>query len=198
LKHWLEGRSVADARVIASRAALRVLPLIWGMASVVHDQRRSVAVSTFSIFGASALAWASSRYPTQTVERVKVTAVADYALWASVLPADADSTQLATALTRPMPLSLQRPPSALPILKMPPTIPLTPSITRLPATLRSRSGKASAPMLRRSPKALLRNCWQSAPFGQTGFRPPSRLNGKGSSNPCLRTRTGTFGPAGIS
>jgi hypothetical protein len=105
LQYWLKGVSVADARLIASRAALRVLPLISGIASVIYDRRRNVAVSTSSIFRASSLAWVASKYPTQTNELSHVTAravidearaVIDDALWASVFPADADPEQVGT------------------------------------------------------------------------------------------------------
>jgi hypothetical protein len=97
LKRWLDGRSVAEARVIASRAALRVLPLISGIDLFLYDRRRNVAISTSSVFRASSLAWVASKYPRQTndLSRVKARTVADYALWASVLPEDIDPSELA-------------------------------------------------------------------------------------------------------
>ena len=96
LARWLKGRPVADARVIASRAALRVLPLISGIDLFLYDRRRNVELSVTSIFRASSLAWVACKYPTQTNELSldKARGVADYALWASVLPADIDPVQL--------------------------------------------------------------------------------------------------------
>ena len=54
---WL-GLPVADARVIACRSALRVLPLIAGI-----SRGEQFAELTFTVFRENALAWAAAKFP---------------------------------------------------------------------------------------------------------------------------------------
>ncbi|MGO8739032.1 hypothetical protein, partial [Rhodoblastus sp.] len=79
LSNWLRERSVADVRMLASRAALRVLPLLSEMAPIICEKGPTFAELTSAIFRATSLVWVEAKYPTHADDLSHAVAEAAYA-----------------------------------------------------------------------------------------------------------------------
>jgi hypothetical protein len=68
LESWLRGRPPADARVIACRTALRVLPLLAGVSSTDSGRALTFTELTSVNFRGTSLAWSAAKYPARANE----------------------------------------------------------------------------------------------------------------------------------
>lgn len=73
LKNWLENKPKEWAQVIASRIALRVLPLAGGIYDAEIDKNISDNL-TISIFRANLISWAARKYTTHDISNAAVSA----------------------------------------------------------------------------------------------------------------------------